>query len=99
MQNRNKLRFKGFTGGSLIKNLPANAGDVGSILGQDDPLEEDMATHSSILAWRIATDRGAWQATVHGVTKSQTLPQRASSLSFFAMVQVKKFCTLYLHLF
>ena len=54
MQNRNKLRFKGFTGGSLIKNLHANAGDVGSILGQDDPLEEDMATHSSILAWRIA---------------------------------------------
>ena len=49
MQNRNKLRFKGFTHGSLIKNLPANAGDVGSILGQDDPLEEEMATHSSIL--------------------------------------------------
>ena len=48
-----KLRFRGLTGGSLIKNLPANAGDVGSILGQDDPLEEEMATHSSILAWRI----------------------------------------------
>ena len=31
-----------------------------------------MATHSSILAWRIPTDREAWQATVHGVTKSQT---------------------------
>ena len=53
MQNRNKFRFKGFTGGSLIKNLPANAGDVGSILGQDDALEEQMATYSSILAWRI----------------------------------------------
>ena len=35
-------------------------------------LEEGMATHSSILAWRIAMDRGAWQATVHGVAKSQT---------------------------
>ena len=57
MQNRNKLRFRGFTGGSLIKNLPANAGDVGSILGQDDPLEEEMATHSSILAWRIPWTR------------------------------------------
>ena len=45
------------------------------------------------------TDRGAWQAAVHGVTKSQTLPQRATSLSFFAIVQVKQFCTLYLHLF
>ena len=53
MQKRNKLRFRGFTGGSLIKNLPTNAGDVGSILGQDDPLEEEMATHSSILAWRF----------------------------------------------
>ena len=39
-----------------MKNPPANAGnirDVGSIPGQEDPLEEGMATHSSILAWRI----------------------------------------------
>ena len=41
-------------------------------LGSEDPLEEGMATHSSILAWRILMDRGAWQATVHGVTKSWT---------------------------
>ena len=34
-------------------------------------LEEDKATHSSIPAWRIPTDRGVWQATVHGVSKSQ----------------------------
>ena len=54
MQNGNKLRFRGFTCGSLIKNLPAaNAGDVGWILGQDDPLEEKLATLSSVLAWRI----------------------------------------------
>ena len=39
-------------------------------LGWEDPLEEGMTTHSSILAWRIPTDRGAWQATVHGLTKS-----------------------------
>ena len=38
----------------------------------EDLLEEGMATHSSILAWRIPMDRQAWQATVHGVTKSQT---------------------------
>jgi len=38
-------------------------------LGQEDPLEEGMATHSSLLAWRILMDRGAWQATVHRVTK------------------------------
>ena len=40
----------------VVKNPPANAGDVrdmGSILGREDPLEEDMAPHSSILAWRI----------------------------------------------
>ena len=41
-------------------------------LGQVDPLEEGLATHSSILAWRIPMDRGAWRATVHGITKSQT---------------------------
>ena len=41
----------GFPGGSVIKNLPANAGDEGSSLGQEDPLEKEMATHSSILAW------------------------------------------------
>ena len=40
-------------------------------LGWEDPLEEGMATHSSILAWRIPMGGGAWQATVHGVTKSQ----------------------------
>ena len=35
-------------------------------------LEESMAPHSSILAWRIPMNRGAWRAIVHGVTKSQT---------------------------
>ena len=38
-------------------------------LGGEDPLEEGMATHSSILALRIPMDRGAWQATVHRVAK------------------------------
>ena len=38
-------------------------------LGQEDPLEKEMATHSSILSWRILMDRGAWQATVHGVAR------------------------------
>ena len=40
----------------VIKNLPANAGDAGDLvlsLGQEDPLEKEMATHSSIRAWRI----------------------------------------------
>ena len=38
-------------------------------LGGEDPLKKEIATHSSILAWRIPTDKGAWQATVHGVTR------------------------------
>ena len=41
-------------------------------LGQEDPLEEEMATHSGILAWKNPMDRGAWWATVHGVAKTQT---------------------------
>ena len=40
------------------------------LLGWEDPLEEGMVTHSSILTWRIPTDRGVWQVAVHGVTKS-----------------------------
>ena len=41
-------------------------------LGWEDALEEGMAIHSSILAWRMSMDREAWQATVHGVAKGQT---------------------------
>ena len=55
-----------------VKNLPALRETRVWSLGWEDPLEEGMATHSSILAWRIPMDRGAWRATVHGVTKSRT---------------------------
>ena len=41
-------------------------------LSWEDPLEEGMATHSSILAWRISIETGAWRATVHGASKSWT---------------------------
>ena len=64
-----------FSNGAMIKNLPASAGttgDMGSILGWEDPLEKGTATHPSILAWRNPTDRGAWWAAVHGVIKSET---------------------------
>ena len=60
--------FLGFSGGSDSKESASNVGN----LGWEDPLEEGMATHSNNLAWRIPRDRGAWQATVHGVTKSWT---------------------------
>ena len=40
-------------GDTVVKNLPVNAGDLGLIRGREDPLEREMATHSSILAWEI----------------------------------------------
>ena len=55
-----------------VKNLPAVREMWVQSLGWEDILEEGMATDSSILAWRIPRDRGAWWATVHGVSKSQT---------------------------
>ena len=51
--------FLGFPGGSDGKESSCNAGDLGSILGLGRSLEEGMATHSSILVWRIPMDRGA----------------------------------------
>ena len=41
-------------------------------LDLEDPLEKEMATHFNILAWRIPMNRGAWQATAYGITKSWT---------------------------
>ena len=56
----------------MVKNLPAMRETWFHSLGWEDPLKEDMATQSSILAWRIPMDRGAWRAAVHGVAKSWT---------------------------
>ena len=56
----------------MVKNLPAMQETWVQSLGREDPLEKDMATHFSILAWRILMDRGAWRTTVHGVAKSWT---------------------------
>ena len=53
-----------------IKNLPVMWETWVRSLGWDDPLEKEMATHSSILAWKNLMDRGAWWAAVHGVAKS-----------------------------
>ena len=56
----------------MVKNPPTVREIWVQSLGWEGSLEEDIATHSSILAWRIPMDRGAWQATAHGVKKSQT---------------------------
>ena len=56
----------------MVKNLPAMWETWVLFLGQEDPLEKGMATHSSILAWRIPWTEELWWATVQGVTKSWT---------------------------
>ena len=63
--------YENFPGGSAVKNPPANAGDAGNprvrSLGWEDPLEQETAPYSSILAWKISTDRGAWRASLWGM--------------------------------
>ena len=64
-----------FPGGLVLKKLPAVQKMQETwvrLLGWDDPLEEGMATHSSILGLENPMDRGVWQATVRGVAKSGT---------------------------
>ena len=64
-------RTLGFPCGSVM--LSAKAGDG----GWEDPLEEEIATHSSILAWEM--DRGAWWATVHGVAKESDMTEQLNN--------------------
>ena len=52
------------------KNMPTNAGDMGSIPGFEDPLEKEMATHSSILVWEFPWTEEPVRLQVHGVTKN-----------------------------
>ena len=66
------LFIRGFAVAQMVKNLPAMQETWVRSLGQEDPLEEGMAAHSSILAWKISLDRGVWWAPVHAVTKSCT---------------------------
>ena len=64
-----EIGSKCFPGGSGVKNLPANAGEPGSIPKSQDPLEMEMASRSSILAWEISWTEepgGLWS---NGVTE------------------------------
>ena len=51
-------------------------------LGQEDPLEKEMATHSSILAWRIPWTEETGGLTVHGVAKESDITERLTSNAF-----------------
>ena len=62
----------GFPHGSVVKNPLANAGGTSSILGQEDPLEKEMATHSSILAWKIPWTEETDGLSSMGLQKSRT---------------------------
>ena len=59
----------GFSGGSVVKNLPVNAGDLGLTPGLGRSLGEEKGNPLQYSCLRNPMDRGAWQATVHGVTK------------------------------
>ena len=60
----------GFPGGSAVKNLPANAGDVGSVQGQEDSLGKGNGNPLQYFCLGNPMDRGAWRATNYGVSKS-----------------------------
>ena len=63
----------GYPSGSVVKNPPAKQEARVQSLGREGPLEEEMAAHSSVLAERKPMDRGAWWATVHGITKESDM--------------------------
>ena len=71
-ENHYTIHYRGFLGGSAVKNSPANSGDAGSIpeLGRSPTEGNGNPLQYSCL--ENHTDRGAWRATVHRVTKSQT---------------------------
>ena len=66
-------------------NSPAMRETWVQSLGWEDPLEEVMATHSSILAWRIPMDRGAWRAAVHGLASDLDTTERLSTAQYWLL--------------
>ena len=67
------MKKGGFCGGSVVKNLPAKFDTRVQSLGQEDPMEEEMTTYSSISACEISLTEVAWQATIfQGSQKNQT---------------------------
>ena len=75
MEKNLKMNTYVFTGTFLIAQMVKNLLAMWEtwIQSLEDHLEEGMAIHSSLLAWRIPTEKGAWKFTVHGVTKTEQL--------------------------
>ena len=69
---RESRLIRGFPVAQLVKNLSVMQKTWVQSLGQEDPLEKEMATHSGILAWKIPWTEEPWWAAVHGVPKSWT---------------------------
>ena len=82
------MHQRSFSGGSMVKNPPAKAGDLGRSLGQEDPLEKEMPTYFSVLAWKIPEtqepgglqSKGSQGAGHDLVTKQQQVIQERKSL-------------------
>ena len=77
--------FKGSLVAQRAKRLPATRETWVRSLGGEDPLEKEVATHSSILAWKNPVDRGAWRAPVHGVARSRI---QLSDFTFFLFLSI-----------
>ena len=77
----------------MVKSLPTVWETQLLSLGRKDPLEKEMATHSSILAWKTPWKRGAWQATVYGATKSQNWLTQTSGATHIQKSKPKSHCT------
>ena len=81
----------------MVNNPPAKQEMQVQSLGQEDPLEKEMAIRSSILAWKIPKNQGGWRAAVHGVAKSCThAPGTTCHLGSSAFSPVQHSVVLYL---
>ena len=78
--------FMGFLGGTVVKNLPTNAvdtGDTGLILGLGRSPEEGNVNPPQYSCLGTSMDRGAWRATVHGVSESDTTEPKDETMDLF----------------
>ena len=82
----------------MVKDPPANARDMGSMPGGEETLEEEMATPSSILAWRIPMGRGTWQAIVHAVSEVNGKIRHYRDVNYMS-VSFCQNCTFNIHVF